>query len=106
MKTIGAFLTVLMMLGTLVVAADPPRQAKAVGEIVSIDAAGKTVVVKIEGQGSSENAIFVVPDGAKVVKEGKAAKFGDLAEGDRVTVSYRAEGGKNVAISIDIGSKE
>ncbi len=105
MKTIGAFLTVLMSLGTLVVAADPPRQAKAVGEIVSIDAAGKSVVVKIEGQGSSENAIFVVPDGAKILKEGKAAKLDDLAEGDEVTVSYRAEGGKNVAVSIDIGSK-
>ena len=75
-------------------AAKPAMKAKTVvGEVVSVDAAAKTVTVKHTVKGKSEE--MTIGAGEKAV-----ATLGDLKAGDQVRVAYAEVDGKPTASTI------
>jgi Cu/Ag efflux protein CusF len=107
MKLIGTCLFVLVLLASAAVAGpESARLSTAGGQIASIDSAANMVVVKVVGQtGESQDLSFVVAEDSKIVKGGAAVTLGDLKQGDKVTVTYQAKGGKNVIVNIGVESK-
>lgn len=82
----------------LVSAAEKARVKQITGEVVTVDAAAKTLTVK----GKKAEAV-VTTDDKTVVKLGKEKKpLSDVKIGDTVTVKYTEAGGKAVAKSIEI----
>jgi Cu/Ag efflux protein CusF len=73
---------------------EKPKKHEFTGEITKIDVATKAVTAK---NAKDEEKIFTA-DKAKIHTKGKeASELSDLKVGDKVTVSYTEEGGKNVA---------
>jgi Cu/Ag efflux protein CusF len=48
---------------------------------------------------------FVVAEDSKLLKDGAAVTLEDLKQGDKVTVTYKAQSGKNVVVNIGVESK-
>jgi Cu/Ag efflux protein CusF len=71
-----------------------------VGEVAAVDAAAKTVTIKNQAGDSKTFAA----DKAKVAtaEKKKDADLADLKVGDKVSVSYTEDGGKNVASKIGV----
>jgi Cu/Ag efflux protein CusF len=113
MKIIGSCLSVALAIAPAVAAApaavaasDSARMATAGGMITSIDTAAKSLVVKVEGQqGEAHDVTFVVAEDSKLLKDGAAVDLADLKQGDKVTVTYRAQSGKNIVVNIGVESK-
>lgn len=107
MKIIGMCLAVLMLIASSAVAAvDAPRMATASGQITSIDTVAKALVVKVaDPRATKSDVTFILADDSKIIKDGAAVGLDDLKQGDKVTVTYRAEDGKNVVVNIGVGSK-
>ena len=61
---------------------------KAIGAISSVDTAGASLVVKTK----SKSDTFSVPATAKITSHGKAITFNDLKVGEKVEVTYTAQG--------------
>lgn len=70
-----------------------PKLKTVVGEVVSVDAAGKTVTVKHTVSGKSEDMTFGAGEKA-------AAALGTLKAGDHVRVAYAEVDGKPMASTI------
>lgn len=74
------------------------------GTIAGIDWVGGKLVVKTNDFGSTDEVVFMVPDGTKVIKGTDSIWFSDLNVGDRVTVEYLKsasfEGLKAVSIAV------
>lgn len=107
MKLLETSLLILMLFTTAAVAAiaanDTSRLATAGGQIASIDPAAKSLTVKVDDQtGKARDLTLVVADDSKIVKDGAAVTLKDLKQGDKVTVTYRAEAGKNVVVNIGV----
>jgi Cu/Ag efflux protein CusF len=82
------------------------RMATAAGVISSIDAAGKSLVVKVaEPGGEPQELNLVIAEDSKIIKNGAAISLGDLKEGDKVTITYEAQEGKNLVINIGVETK-
>jgi Cu/Ag efflux protein CusF len=78
--------------------AEKPKKQQYTGEVTKVDAAGKSITVK---KGEGDEKTFGVADKAKVAtKDKEAAELSDLKVGDKVTVHYTEEGGKDVAHKI------
>ena len=78
--------------------AEKPKKQQYTGEVTKVDAAGKSITVK---KGEGDEKTFSVADKAKVAtKDKEAAELSDLKVGDKVTVHYTEEGGKDVAHKI------
>ena len=113
MKIIGLCLTAALAIAPAVAAApaavaatDNARMATAGGMVRSIDSAGNSLVVKVEGQkGDAHDMTFVLADDSKLLKDGAAVTLSDLKQGDKVTVTYKAQSGKNVVVNIGVESK-
>jgi Cu/Ag efflux protein CusF len=110
MKAIGTGLVVLMLLAPAAMAAVPAPvgapMATAAGQIASIDAAANTLVVKVTVQGEQpQNLNLVVADDSKIIKNGAAVALSELKQGDKVTITYRPEDGKNLVVNIGVESK-
>jgi Cu/Ag efflux protein CusF len=113
MKTIGMCLAAVLSMApaaasipAAVVATESARLATAGGMVASIDAAARSLVVKVEGQkGDAHDMTFVVAEDSKLVKDGAAVTLEDLKQGDKVTVTYKTESGKNVVVNIGVESK-
>ena len=113
MKILGTCLAAVLMIApaaaatpAAVAATDTARMATAGGMITSIDTAGMSLVVKVEGQkGDAHDMTFVVADDSKLLKDGAAVALSDLKQGDKVTVTYKAQSGKNVVVNIGVESK-
>lgn len=105
MKLMAAILTVLVLfVGAAATAPEEARLASAGGQITSIDATAKSLIVKVDGQPGAEpgELTLVLADDSKIVKNGKAVTLSDLERGDKVTVTYRPQDGKNVVINIGV----
>ena|SRR5437870_799338 len=77
---------------------ETPKKRQYTGEVTKVDAAGKSITVK---KGEGDEKTFGVADKAKVAtKDKEAAELSDLKVGDKVTVHYTEEGGKDVAHKI------
>ncbi|HXU29284.1 MAG TPA: hypothetical protein VN851_01790 [Thermoanaerobaculia bacterium] len=64
------------------------KPGKAIGAISSLDAAAGSLVVKTK----SKIDTFTVPATAKITSHGKPIAIGDLKVGEKVEVTYTAEG--------------
>lgn len=71
---------------------------KAIGAISSVDAAGASLVVKTK----SKSDTFAVPATAKITSHGKAITFNDLKVGEKVEVTYTAQGTSMTASAVTL----
>jgi hypothetical protein len=73
------------------------------GEIVKVDAAAHTFVVKMakKGGGTRERS-FSLAEAAKVTKGGATMALGDVHPGDEVRVTYTKAGMKRHASQVDV----
>jgi hypothetical protein len=85
----------------------------AVGTIEKIDAAAKTLEAKTEKKASPKAPVevkmmtFATDDNTKIFtlgekKKEKKLSFADLKAGMTIWITYKVEGGKNVATSIEV----
>ena len=79
--------------------AAPAKMETFKGEIKSVDAMAKSIVVA--GKGKAGEKTFVAAD-AKITKGKEALKFEDLKQGMSVTVEYKKEADKMVAGAIKV----
>lgn len=82
---------------------EPARLATADGQVVSVDAAAKSLVVRIDGpSGTSRELTLELADDTKIVKDGAAIALGDLRRGEKITVTYRRQDDKQIAVNIGV----
>jgi Cu/Ag efflux protein CusF len=107
MKLTAIALVVLFSLGFAALAApQAAKMATASGQVAVVDTAASSVTVSVQAKGGDpKDVIFVVAADSKIVKNGAAIPLGDLKTGDKVTVTYRAEDGKNVVVNLGVTSK-
>jgi len=72
------------------------KMEKFAGMVEKADEAAKAVVVK----GKKDEKSFMVDDKTKITKGGKEMPFADLKKGMNVSVEYKKDGDKMVAVSI------
>jgi hypothetical protein len=99
------FVVVLMMafafavvVGTTAVAQEKAGTHE--GTVVKVDGEKLTMSDKDKKEHS-----HTVPKDAKVTRDGKEAKIGDLKKGDKVTVTVEKKGDKNVITKVEAKSK-
>jgi len=76
------------------------------GEVVSVDAAAGSIVVKQVkdiAAGTSENYTIAVTQDTKITKAEVVLKIADLKAGDKVTVNAKAEGKALKAETVIVG---
>jgi Cu/Ag efflux protein CusF len=113
MKIMGMSLAALLLIApaaaaepAALAATDNARMATARGMVTSIDAVAKSMVVTVaDEKGNAHDVTFVVAEDSKLIKGGAAVTLDELKEGDKVTVTYRAQSGKNVVVNIGVESK-
>jgi outer membrane lipoprotein-sorting protein len=74
------------------------KMDKFMGEIKSVDAMAKSIVVA--GRGKAGEKTFVVTADTKIMKDKGALKFEDLKAGAHVHIEYTKEMDKNTAATI------
>ena len=74
----------------------PAKAEKFIGDIKSVDAMAKSIVVAKE----KEEKTFVATADTKIMKGKEALKFEDLKAGMNVSIGYKKDGDKNVAVTI------
>ncbi|HSB07676.1 MAG TPA: hypothetical protein VLK23_21045 [Thermodesulfobacteriota bacterium] len=72
------------------------KMEKFAGMVEKVDDAAKAVVVK----GKKDEKSFMVDDKTKITKGGKEMPFADLKKGMNVSVEYKKDGDKMMAVSI------
>ena len=78
----------------------PAKMESFSGNIAKVDAMAKTVMVK----GKKAEMTFVTDDKTKITMGGKDMPLGDLKEGMGANVSYKKDGGNNVAATIKVAA--
>jgi len=81
-------------------ASAPAKMESFSGNIAKVDAMAKTVMVK----GKKAEMTFVTDDKTKITMGGKDMPLGDLKEGMGANVSYKKDGGKNLAATIKMAA--
>jgi len=76
----------------------PAKAEKFPGEIKSVDATVKRIVV---AKGKEEKT-FAIDDKTKIIKGKEALKLEDLKAGMKVIVEYKKDGDKNIATAIKL----
>ena len=71
------------------------------GEVVSVDAATRTLTVREKKGDTNNDWSFVVDDTAKVMVGGKTDSLDHLKAGDLVNVKYRNDGETHTAVMVD-----
>src|SRR5438876_12211381 len=80
-----------------------PMAHKSVGEVVSVDAAAKTLSIKETlKKGETKEMSFTISDSAKVMVHGKAGSLTDLKPGDSVTVKHMMKDNKDTVEEITV----
>ncbi len=74
----------------------PAKAEKFIGDIKSVDAMAKSIVVAKE----KEEKTFVATADTKIMKGKEALKFEDLKAGMNVSIGYKKDGDKNMAVTI------
>lgn len=106
MKHVVTRLAILMLLVASVAVAGEARLATAGGQVSAIDAASKSLTVKVAApSGEAKDMTFMVADDSKILKNGAVVGLNDLVKGDKVTVTYKSMEGKNVVVNIGVDSK-
>ncbi len=81
-------------------ASKPVKLDKFTGEVKSVDAMAKSLVV---AKGKEEKP-FVTDDKTKITKGKEALKFEDLKAGMNVNIEYKKDGDKNIAAAIKVSA--
>ena len=71
------------------------------GEIVTVDAATRSLTVREKKGPENNDWSFVVADDAKVMVDGKADSLDHLKAGDLVNVKYHDDGDTHRAVEVD-----
>jgi glucose/arabinose dehydrogenase len=78
-------------------AAKPKMVEKMIkGEVVSVDAVANTITVKYK----NIDRIFDIDPAAKITLAGKEAKLADVPKNSQVTIVYKKDGNKRIALAI------
>jgi Cu/Ag efflux protein CusF len=77
-----------------------PKLEKFTGDIKSIDAVAKSIVV---AKGKEEKTFATTAD-TKITKGKDALKFEDLKAGMNVVLEYKKDGDKNIAVTIKVSA--
>jgi hypothetical protein len=77
----------------------PPKLEKFTGDIKSVDAMAKSIVVTKPGK-VPEDKTFFIDKMTKITKGGKDLPFADLKVGMNVVVEYKKEMDKLIAVTI------
>jgi hypothetical protein len=72
------------------------------GELRRVAVSDRELVVL--NPGTKQETILAVPDEVTVTREGKAARFEDLREGDQALVRAGERDGKRVALTVQVGA--
>ena len=78
----------------------PAKVAKFTGMVENVDETAKVVVVK----GKKDEKTFAVDDKTKITKGGKDMPLADLKKGMNVSLQYKKDGDKMVAVAIKAAS--
>jgi Cu/Ag efflux protein CusF len=78
----------------------PPKLEKFTGDIKSVDAVAKSIVV-VKGK---ESKTFIVDDKTKITKGKDALTFADLKAGMNVVIEYKKDGEKLIAVTIKVSA--
>jgi len=78
----------------------PAKAEKFAGEIKSVDAMAKSIVV---AKGKEEKT-FAIDDKTKIMKGKEALKFEDLKAGSAISIEYKKDGDKNIASAIKVSA--
>ncbi|HVO76994.1 MAG TPA: hypothetical protein VMT60_03330 [Candidatus Bathyarchaeia archaeon] len=73
-----------------------PKEKTMTGTVVSIDEVASTIIVKVKGK----ERTFVLDPAVKVTIDGADAKLADLQKDAKVTIVYKSENKKKVALAI------
>jgi len=89
-------------------AAPAPKMEKFRGAIIVVDGLKKTFDVKkmvtVKGKKEEKVMIFATDDKTKITKKKEVKAFADLKAGMDVTVAYKVEAGKNLAVDVKIAT--
>jgi Cu/Ag efflux protein CusF len=107
MKFLAMCLVLSMAFAAAVFSAvDTSPMTTAAGRIASIDSDANSLVVKLDApKGDVMDLTLVVADDSKIIKNGATVALSDLKQGDKITVTYKSEDGKNVIVNIGVDSK-
>jgi hypothetical protein len=88
-------------------ATTPAKAHHVSGEVVSVDAANNTFVIRetLKDKSTKEVSIQCEP-GTKIMQAGKVATLSELTSGDHVTVAYSTSEGKNMAKTVSIAKPQ
>lgn len=105
-------LTTMVLAGSMLFASpilaspEVARLSTAAGMIASVDNEAHSVVVNIgDPKGDSKEVTFFTADESKIIRDGAAIALTDLKQGDKVTITYKAQDGKNVIVNVGVESK-
>jgi len=96
-------LPLALCVASLALAAEPSGEQHR-GEIMSVDTGAKTITVKIVTNGTRENHIYKIVDGTTIIRDAnqKVIGFGDLKDGQHISVVSKKVSGDRVAMEITI----
>jgi len=80
--------------------APPAKMEKLSGEVKSVDAVGKSIVV---AKGKVEKT-FIIDDETKITKGKDTLSFADLKAGMNVAIEYKKDGDKLIAVTIKVAA--
>ena len=81
----------------------PVKLEKFTGDIKSVDAVAKSIVVAKPGKVVEEKTFFV-DDKTKITKGKDALTFADLKAGMNVVIEYKKDGDKLIAVTIKVSA--
>lgn len=98
MKSFRSWMVIVLVAVMLVLFATPAFAAELKGKIKRIDADNNRLIVT---DNNAKDFTFEMNAQSKVRVADKDSKLADLKVADEVTVTYEAQGGKNIVTSIE-----
>jgi len=83
-------------------APEKPKLEKFSGAIEKVDEVGKTFEVKQKVKKEEKTLAFAIDDKTKIIRGKETLSFSDLKKGMRVSIEYKKDGDKNVAVAIKV----
>jgi len=85
-------------------APEKPKLEKFSGVIEKVDEVAKTFEVKQKVKKEEKTLAFTTDDKTKVTRGKETLSFSDLKKGTRVSIEYKKDGDKNVAVEIKVAA--
>jgi Cu/Ag efflux protein CusF len=83
-------------------APEKPKLEKFSGVVEKVDEAAKTFEVKHKVKKEEKTLTFAIDDKTKIIRGKETLSFADLKKGMRVSVEYKKDGDKMVAVTIKV----